>query len=158
LRGWLEGADRRKRREVDGKTLSGEKLRHDAGGARSQQNSVPVVSCSKKTVGVAGDGAQHRKIVCCGRAKTGPGLKLRSIGNGWEQVGGERAKTGDVFGNDCLVEAGVFDGGSDNGRCSHVRSCPGNYIDVGRSEDDVERERAWKLNGDHLAFARNNPS
>jgi len=52
-----------------------------------------------------------------------------------------------------FIVADVLNRSADDGSCAGGVRCSGNYIDVGSSENDMERHRERKLDGEHLAFA-----
>ena len=74
---------------------------------------------------------------------------MRGLG---EETRCEVAEVGDVGGVDGLVEADVFDGGSDDGAGGVGTGGAGDDVDVGSADDDVELERGWERDDEHLAF------
>src|SRR5258708_7028234 len=61
---------------------------------------------------------------------------------------------GEVGGVEGLVEACVFDGCSDDGAAGVGAGGSGDYIDVGRADDEVQGKGWWKCDGEHLALFR----
>lgn len=73
----------------------------------------------------------------------------------WGKQGcGESAQVGDVGGVNRLIEAGVFDRGSDGGSAGVGAGGSGDYIDVGSADDELQRKRGWEGDGEHLSFFR----
>ena len=80
--------------------------------------------------------AEEGKAIRRRGTKAGPGFELRRIGKRRQQGGGESAQMGDVRRVDDLVEAGVFDGCSDDGAAGVGAGGAGNYIDAMRADDE----------------------
>ena len=59
-----------------------------------------------------------------------------------------------VGGVDDLVEAGIFDGCSDDGAAGVGAGCPGDYIDVRSTDYKLKRKGGRQGDGEHLALFR----
>ncbi len=99
------------------------KLGHDVGRRRSQENAVAIVTGGEELVFLAGEMAEQGKVVRGCGTESGPGFYFWSVGESAEADSPPAcAKACNVSGLNRFIEAGVFDGGSDDGANSGMAS------------------------------------
>ncbi len=75
------------------------------------------------------------------------------MGEVGQEIGGEGVEAVDVGGVDGLVEACVFDGGSDDGAAGVGAGGSRDDVDLGCADDEVQWEGRREGDGEHLALA-----
>src|SRR6185437_3982405 len=72
-----QGTRWREADEIDGRSFSDEKLRHDVRGCRSEEDAVAVVSGGYELMGAIRQRAEEGKTIRRRRTEAGPGFELR---------------------------------------------------------------------------------
>jgi hypothetical protein len=106
---WREGSER------DGGRLVFDEVGDDLRRCGGEEDAVAEVAGGDEAGAVGDSCADEGEVVECAGAEAGPGLEYARTGELREQSGRAGVEGFDVRGVDGGVEAGVFDGGADNG-------------------------------------------